>query len=138
MRELAPTLSLLSHVCTCVNRPWHLEETPPQNEGIFTVKSQIRDGAFSRGNSHNYDSSTSIHVTGDHSVAHPQHSLYFVAWFLENPPGWWADTAATYCPSRTSQLATENKTKYGERGDAQRCTTERGAARRQRRRTSCK
>ena len=41
--------------------------------------------------------------------------------FWGNSTGCWANTDATYCPSRPSQLAKTNITRYGERGDAQRC-----------------
>ena len=53
-----------------------------------------------------------------HSGASP-HSWYFVECVLENYPGWWAHTVATYCPSRPSQLSKKIITKHHEWGDAQ-------------------
>ena len=44
-----------------------------------------------------------------HSGASPR-SWYFVECVLENCPGWWADTVATYCPRRPPQLIKKNMT----------------------------
>ena len=44
---------------------------------------------------------------------------------MENPVSWWADIVVTYCPSRLSELTKENITKYGKRGDVQRCINNR-------------
>ena len=41
---------------------------------------------------------------------------------LRNSPGWWADSVATYCPSRPSQLAQKNITKHDKRLDENLCT----------------
>lgn len=42
-------------------------------------------------------------------------SPYFVVCFWGIPPGWYADTVSSYCPSRPPQLAQKNLTKHGQR-----------------------
>ena len=49
------------------------------------------------------------------------HSWYFVECVFESFPGWWANTVATYCPSRPSQLTKKNTRKYHEWLDALDC-----------------
>ena len=41
--------------------------------------------------------------------------------FLGYSPGWWADTVASYCPSRSPRLTQKNTTKHGEQVGEQWC-----------------
>ena len=60
---------------------------------------------------------------GLYSIAHPLVCYILLNVLLGNSSGWRADTVATYSKSRNLQLTKKNKTKYGERGDTQHCTT---------------